>query len=61
MKSCRPPTQVTKLKGAHRHAKTQREADRITAVVLLSEGWTPAEVAEPLLLKGLLQPILREV
>lgn len=45
-----PLPEIAKLKAAHRHAKTRREADRIKAVVLLGKGWTPAEVAEALLL-----------
>jgi hypothetical protein len=38
-----PLPEIAKLKAAHRHAKTRREADRIKAVVLLGKGWTPAE------------------
>ena len=45
-----PVPEIAKLKAAHRHAKTRREADRIKAVVLLGKGWAPAEVAEALLL-----------
>jgi transposase len=45
-----PLPEIAKLKAAHRHAKTRREADRIKAVVLLGKGWTAAEVAEALLL-----------
>ena len=42
--------QVTELREAHRRALNVREAYRINAVILLSQGWKPVEVAKALLL-----------
>jgi hypothetical protein len=38
------------LKQFHKTLKQKHEADRINAVVLLGSGWTPAQVAEVLLI-----------
>jgi len=42
--------EISKLRIAHRTAKSKRDADRIKAIVLLSKGWTPVQVAEALLI-----------
>ena len=42
--------QTIKLRAAHRRAKKKRDADRIKAIVLLSQGWTYVQVAQALLI-----------
>jgi len=42
--------QTIKLRAAHRRAKKKRDADRIKAIVLLSQGWTFVQVAQALLI-----------
>jgi DNA-binding NarL/FixJ family response regulator len=45
-----PAWKIAPLKKFHKTLKKKYEADRINAVVLLGSGWTPAQVAEVLLL-----------
>ena len=45
-----PACKLKQLKKFHKTLKQNHEADRIKAVVLLGSGWTPAQVAEVLLL-----------
>jgi transposase len=42
--------QIAKLKIVHRRTKKKRDADRIKAIVLLSQGWTFVQVAQALLI-----------
>lgn len=42
--------QIAKLKIVHRTTKKKRDADRIKAIVLLSQGWTFVQVAQALLI-----------
>lgn len=44
------PAQITSLKVAHKQARDKRSADRIKAVLALSEGYEYAEIAHLLLL-----------
>jgi hypothetical protein len=44
------PEQVALLRKAHQQTHDRAAADRIKAVILLSEGWESAKVAEALFL-----------
>lgn len=44
------PQQITELEKRHRHLPDKRQADRVKAVIALAKGWSPAEVAEILLI-----------
>lgn len=41
---------ISQLRAAHRRAPSAREAYRINAVILLGQGWPPADVANALLM-----------
>ena len=45
-----PPDQVALLRRAHKQTRDRAAADRIKAIVLLSQGWKPVTVAEALLI-----------
>ena len=45
-----PASEIKHLRVQHRETKRKRDADRIKAIVLLSTGWTGAQVAEVLLM-----------
>ena len=45
-----PAWKLKQLKKFHKTLKQKHEADRIKAVVLLGSGWSPAQVAEVLLI-----------
>ena len=40
---------VAELEKLHRSLRDKRQADRVKAVLALSKGWSPAQVAEILL------------
>lgn len=42
--------QLTELKRAHRKQRDKHYADRIKAIVALSNGWTPVQIADMLLI-----------
>ena len=44
-----PPEQYD-LRKRHRHTKDRRDADKIKAVLMFSDGYTPVEIAEMLLM-----------
>jgi hypothetical protein len=45
-----PAWKIKQLKKFHKTLKQKHEAYRINAVILLGSGWTPAQVAEVLLI-----------
>ena len=45
-----PPEQVAHLRRVHKQTQNRAFADRIKAVVLLSEGWDAVKIAEALLI-----------
>ena len=40
---------IAELEKLHRSLRDKRQADRVKAVLALSKGWSPAQVAEILL------------
>jgi transposase len=42
--------QIVELEKLHRSLRDKRQADRVKAVIALSKGWSPAQVAEILLI-----------
>lgn len=42
--------QITELEKLHRNLRDKRQADRVKAVIALAKGWSPADVAEILLI-----------
>ena len=38
--------QIVELEKLHRSLRDKRQADRVKAVIALSKGWSPAQVAE---------------
>lgn len=44
------PQQITELEKFHRTLRDKRQADRVKAVIALAKGWSPAHVAEILLI-----------
>jgi transposase len=42
--------QITELEKLHRNLRDKRQADRVKVVIALAKGWSPADVAEILLI-----------